>query len=371
MADEKAKPRVLVFGGTGFVGRHLTTHLVENDLASKIRIVDKVPPAMAWLNDKHKAAFGDARVEFKSANLSSSASVTRSFEDESGGYDYVVCLAAETKFGQAEAVYKERVFNVTINCAKESAKRNVKRFVEVSTGRVYSPSKPKARKEDGKIEPWTPVASEKRKAEIELGKIDGLNHVILRPAVIYGTGDRLGITPRLVIGSVYRELKETMKLLWGKELKINTVHVSDVCRAIWHLTQNGPSGEVYNVVDKANTDQGRISSLVSEIFKINHDFFGTLASSLAKLSLSNIQEDSNDKHLDPWSKACTRDNVATTPLSPYLDKELLANKHLCIDGSKIEGTGFEYKVREPTVALFREIVDDYVKLGLFPPSLVP
>ena len=53
--------------------------------------------------------------------------------------------------------------------------------------------------------------------------------------------------------STYLFLYSELQLLWGKELKINTVHVSDVCRAIWHLTQNGPSGEVYNVVDKANT----------------------------------------------------------------------------------------------------------------------
>lgn len=34
-------------------------------------------------------------------------------------------------------VYKERVFDVTLNCAREAAKTGVKRFIEVSTAQVY------------------------------------------------------------------------------------------------------------------------------------------------------------------------------------------------------------------------------------------
>lgn len=45
------------------------THLVENDLVSHVRVVDKVPPQTAWLNTKHKNIFEDSRVEFRSANL--------------------------------------------------------------------------------------------------------------------------------------------------------------------------------------------------------------------------------------------------------------------------------------------------------------
>ena len=34
--------RVLVLGGTGFVGRHLVKYLVDNDACAKIRVADKV-----------------------------------------------------------------------------------------------------------------------------------------------------------------------------------------------------------------------------------------------------------------------------------------------------------------------------------------
>jgi len=37
-----SKPNVLVLGGVGFIGRNLVQFLVENEVAKKIRIVDKV-----------------------------------------------------------------------------------------------------------------------------------------------------------------------------------------------------------------------------------------------------------------------------------------------------------------------------------------
>ena len=47
--------KLFVFSaGTGFVGRHLATYLVSNQLCSKVRVVDKVPPATAWLSQEHK-----------------------------------------------------------------------------------------------------------------------------------------------------------------------------------------------------------------------------------------------------------------------------------------------------------------------------
>ena len=58
---------VLVLGGVGFIGRNFVTYLVENDLASGIRVVDKVLPATAYLTKRQAAAF--SKVEFKQANL--------------------------------------------------------------------------------------------------------------------------------------------------------------------------------------------------------------------------------------------------------------------------------------------------------------
>ena len=44
-----------------------------------------------------------------------------------------------------------------------------------------------------------------------------------------------------------------LQLLWTKDLKMNTVHVRDVCRGLWHLKDVGENGEVFNMADKSNT----------------------------------------------------------------------------------------------------------------------
>ena len=36
---------------------------------------------------------------------------------------------------------------------------------------------------------------------------------------------------------------------------MNTVHVRDVCRALWFLRDQGSNGEVYNIVDKSGTSK--------------------------------------------------------------------------------------------------------------------
>ena len=41
---------------------------------------------------------------------------------------------------------------------------------------------------------------------------------------------------------------------------------------------------------------------------------------ILQLNMSSVVQDSNEKHLAPWSEACSADNIVNTPLSPYLDK---------------------------------------------------
>jgi nucleoside-diphosphate-sugar epimerase len=66
------------------------------------------------------------------------AKIAACFDREDGSeFDYVFNFAAETKYSQVPEIYQERIFNLSVNCAKEAAKRNVKLFVEMSTAEVY------------------------------------------------------------------------------------------------------------------------------------------------------------------------------------------------------------------------------------------
>jgi nucleoside-diphosphate-sugar epimerase len=231
----------------------MVQYLVEKDLVSKVRVADKCLPALAGLSEHQKEIF--TKVDFKQVNLSRAATINKVYDDEGGAFDYVINLAGETKYSQADAVYQENIVDVSVTNANEAAKRGVKRFIEVSTAQVYD-SGEKPRKENAKLKPWTGIAKNKLKAEEALKGIANLNLVIVRPAMVYGPGDLTGLTPSLITGAVYKSLGEKMEFLWDKDLNCNTVHVRDVVAAIWHLTTNGKPGSTYNLADENNTSQG-------------------------------------------------------------------------------------------------------------------
>ena len=113
-------------------------HLVENELASRIRVADKAILQTSYLTDRQLAAFES--VEFVQANLANDASVDKAFAGDDP-FDYVINCAAMTKFGQGEAVYREHVLEVTKKCAIKAKEKGCKRFVEVSTAQVYDAGK--------------------------------------------------------------------------------------------------------------------------------------------------------------------------------------------------------------------------------------
>lgn len=87
--------------------------------------------------------------------------------------------------------------------------------------------------------------------------------------------------PRLVCGATYTTGDEAMTFLWDKDLTIHTVHVSDVCRAIVHVSKGGVKAGTYNLVDENDTDQGKVCDLIEQLYGIKTSFLGGMKSKLA------------------------------------------------------------------------------------------
>ncbi|KAG7400999.1 hypothetical protein PHYBOEH_003589 [Phytophthora boehmeriae] len=364
-----AKPRVLVLGGAGMIGRNFVKWLVDRDLCAAIRVADKTMVEISYFSEAHKQAFADPRVTFVQADLTRDAHVDRAFNPDFGPFDFVFNLAGETKCGLSETVYASKCRDLSVKCAKKAQEVGVKRFVEVSTAFVYKSQAKKPATEDAELQPWTLQAKYKLEAEQEIRQLAGLKTVFLRPVTVYGSADSMGLMPRIVCAASYVKLEEKMKLLWDAEMRVNTVHVLDVCQALWHLTTAGNDGDVYNLVDKNDTNQAKINAILEEIFHIKSGFIGKLVSNLARVRLADVVDDANEKHMQPWADLCAEHGINNTPLTPYIDKELLQHNHLYADGSKIEATGFQYEYPTVETKEVRNVLEEMVQQKIFPPIL--
>ncbi|KAF8940811.1 hypothetical protein BGZ58_004725, partial [Dissophora ornata] len=290
-------------------------------------------------------------------------------------FDYVINFAAETKFSQLAEIYEDRIYKLSINCAKEAVKKNAKVFVQLSTGDIYE-SNGAASKEDSKTKPWNVLAKYKLKVDEELQNMPGLNLVILRPAVVYGIGAMGGLTPRLICGRVYQHLKKKMEFLWTEDLRINTVHVQDVVRAVWntanwYVSSDNPNQGVpviFNLADENDTNQEAVNTHIRSIFNIETGFKGSTFSTIAAtLDMKEVTDETNDMHLAPWSDLLKAHQIKASPLTPYLDKELLCNNALSLDGTKIcVTTGFKYDHPKLTTESLREVITDFQEMGIWP-----
>jgi len=257
------------------------------------------------------------------------------------------------------------VKNLSILCGKEAEKHGCEKYIEVSTGQVYKPGK-KLRNEKAELKPWTNLAKYKLEAEDELQKMKDLPLIILRPSIIYGPGDQNGLLPRIICGSTYVHTKGTMKLLWNSELKINCVHVVDVAKSIIHCFKNVKTGSIYNISDSSDLSQGSFNKILEDLFGIKTSFVGQILSTLAQTNLKDVVDTANENHMNPWYEMLKDGEISHTPLSPYLDIELLLNNSLSIDGSAIESTGFKYTVPKITLDLVKEEVKYWQDLKFFP-----
>lgn len=73
-----------------------------------------------------------------------------------------------------------------------------------------------------------------------------------------------------------------------------------------------------------------------------NNFFFHIFIRVIKTDMNTVVEEVNDKHMGPWAEACNKDGIENSPLSPYIDQELLYNKHLYLHTKKLLNIGFHY-----------------------------
>ncbi|KAK0527684.1 hypothetical protein OC842_004778 [Tilletia horrida] len=399
---------VLICGGMQHLARPLLWFLAEDKDATTtrrtgpqikhVRMVDKFIVSQAgsslWIDPRTLKTLQDPRFDYKQVNLMNREAAQKVFRaPDGGGYDIVFDLTGEGA-GLGTNLSSQMLYDRTTKLARQlaeiAAAEGVKAYLRDTGGYLTIKPDEAALKED-QVAGRT-VKSRKafwwHEAERAVADVPGLNLVITRSAGIWGPFQYVSpLMPRLYMGQVYEWHKEPMKLLWGPELRVHSVHTFDYCAAAWQLAcwmaQRGraaadaeagepigrieysgkdedeikrilsqaqdicprdktPRAPVFNVVDGDNTDQGKILETVGKAFNIETGFVNTAITTWARLNLSSVVDDVNAKHFDMVFDMLKHTHPPvtheTSPLTSFLDAEALANRALALDGSKLRRT---------------------------------
>jgi hypothetical protein len=171
-----------------------------------------------------------------------------------------------------------------------------------------------------------------------------------------------------------------MKWLWTKDLRTNTVHIHDVTRALWEIAGWYTAGRTnwndetmgnvptFNVVDKGTTTQGAMAEIIGQVFGIETGFQGQLISTFAKMNLDSVVDDVNDEVLGPWADLLEDAGITRPgPLTPFMEKELLKDTDLSMDGSRLEQVvSFTYERPVISKELVEDVIESYKKMKWWP-----
>jgi GlcNAc-P-P-Und epimerase len=187
----------VIFGGTGFIGSHLAQHLVRENLARKIILVDHMPPRVEPWTSTLLTGLQSGLIQYIQWDVRQP--IPKSLLPPEA--DYVFNLAAvHREPGHEPREYFETNIRGAENVCAWTSAANCKRMIFTSSISPYGASED-LKDEESIPTPETPYGSSKLAAEkIHLAWQAGASDrklLILRPGVVFGPGEGGNVT-RLV-----------------------------------------------------------------------------------------------------------------------------------------------------------------------------
>lgn len=236
--------RVLVTGGTGFLGSHLVEALLEEPGVEVYALV-RDPRRLRWLE-------GIEHVRLLAGDLESVPALP-------AGLTCVYHAAGMTKTLRSSEYYSvNRDGTANLLRALEGQSGSL-RFVHLSSLAAVGPSAPRRGVcENDPARPVSPYGESKLQAEEAVLKYrDRFSVVLLRAAAAYGPRDEDFL-------EFFRWIKRGIKPILGRRKILSLVYVRDAVRAcLLAGDPRRPSGEVFNIADPQPVgweDIGRIAA---------------------------------------------------------------------------------------------------------------
>lgn len=236
--------RILVTGGSGFIGSHLVEALVS--LGHFVKVIDNQSRSnlkdIEYLISSKKIEYIDGDIRYKDVVDSAMKNI-----------DYVYHMAATNINRSLDHV--EESFDVNLNGSRvvfqSALEHNVKKVIFSSSASVYGEPKTLPMKEDVDLNPITPYCVSKLSSEYLLKFLSkkGLNYVILRYFNVYGPRQHTdAYYTSVILLFIKRLLANEPPMIDGKgKQSMDFIHVKDIIQANILSLGSSVNNEIFNI----------------------------------------------------------------------------------------------------------------------------
>jgi UDP-glucose 4-epimerase len=259
---EHSTEQILVTGGAGFIGSHLSRRL--RDEGHTVTVVDDLSNGHAeWVPDD---------VEFINADLTQSASVT---DIVTPNYDLVVHLASRKAVDDDDprGQFRDNT-EMTYDIVEAALDAEVSEFVFTSSSTVYGEA-PRPTPEDyAPLEPISAYGASKLACEGILSTAahsHGLSVYNFRFANIVGPRLRGAVVPDFI--EKLRESPDSLRILGDGRQEKSYMHVEDCLDAMLYVYEHadGPMA-TFNLGTRTTTSVNRIANIVADEMELTPDY---------------------------------------------------------------------------------------------------
>tara|TARA_B100000795_G_C22792676_1_gene437713 strand:+ start:1566 stop:2525 length:960 start_codon:yes stop_codon:yes gene_type:complete len=237
--------KILITGGCGFIGSHVTEFFFKKYKKSQIIVYDKITYA---------AHLGNLKNIIKSKRLiivKKDILDFKSLKKYTKNVDLIIHAAAESHVDNSFELndkFVETNILGTKNVMQASKVNKVKKVIHLSTDEVYGEIFKGSFDENSNFNPSNPYSSSKAAAEMI---VNGYIHSYKLPVIVVRANNIFGTRQhpeKLISGCCWSFAKDKRFTLHGKGLqKRSFLYIDDFCYALHKILQKGKLHEVYNI----------------------------------------------------------------------------------------------------------------------------
>ncbi len=269
--NKKNKKIHLITGAAGFIGSNFVQYLYEKEENIEVRVLDKL--TYSGNRESLKNFKGREGFSFVHGDICDAALVDELMQDVNVVVNFAAEAAVDRSIESSRSFLDTDIMGVYVLLEAARRQKSLKRFVQISTDEVYGQIMDGSFVEASELKPRNPYSASKLGGDrlaYSYFATYNMPVVITRAANTYGPM----AYPEKVIPLFITNLIDGLHVpIYGEGKQIRDwLYVTDHCSAIYHLIENGQSGEVYNVAADQEFTNIELTRKILALMKKDNSF---------------------------------------------------------------------------------------------------